>query len=121
MDNEFQTRPAAPAAEINRRADREFQELADRLRAAGVEVMILEPDLADPSKLPDAVFPNNWFSTEHDGTIIIYPMKTPNRRAERRSGDLEALLRPQRPSSRSGRLDRPRRERSSFWREPARW
>ena len=92
-----------------RQAGREFQALVDRLRAEGVEVLVLEPDPADPRKLPDAVFPNNWFSTEHDGTIIIYPMKAPNRRAERRSGDLEALLRRGRrvvgPIVRIGRAD----------------
>ena len=43
---------------------------------------------------PDAVFPNNWFST-HDSseprgtkdptpTMVLYPMKCPNRAAERR-------------------------------------
>jgi hypothetical protein len=93
LDNEFQTRPTASAAEVNHRANREFQEMVDRLRAEGVDVMILESDPADPRKLPDAIFPNNWFSTEHDGTIIVYPMKTPNRRAERRTGELVALLR----------------------------
>ena len=35
-----------------------------------------------PRALPDAVFPNNWFSTEHDGTLLVYPMMAPNRRAE---------------------------------------
>ena len=121
-DNEFQARPAAPAAAVNRWANREFEDLVDRLRAAGVEVMILEPDLADPRKLPDAVFPNNWFSTEHDGTILLYPMKTPNRRAEQRSGDLggpfsaAAAVK----SERSSGLAAPTRA-GSFWREPVRW
>ena len=101
IDNEFQSRPAASAAEIHRRADREFQGMVDRLRAEGVDVMVLEPDMADARRLPDAVFPNNWFSTEHDGTIIVYPMKAPNRRAERRVGDLADLLR------RSGRAVGP--------------
>ena len=85
--------------------------------------MILEPDPADPRKLPDAVFPNNWFWTEHDGTIIIYPMKAPNRRAERRrrrSGGPFYAPRP--PSRRADRPDRPRkRERGVPRREPARW
>ena len=40
---------------------------------------------------PDAVFPNNWFSTHHDGRIALYPMYTPSRRAERRH-DLIASL-----------------------------
>ncbi|MCC6187263.1 MAG: amidinotransferase, partial [Chitinophagaceae bacterium] len=33
---------------------------------------------------PDAVFPNNRISTHEDGTVVLYPMLTPNRRAERR-------------------------------------
>ena len=48
-------------------------------------------DTLDPEK-PDAVFPNNWFSTHHDGRIALYPMYTPSRRAERRH-DLIASLR----------------------------
>jgi hypothetical protein len=33
---------------------------------------------------PDAVFPNNWFSTDRQGRVTLYPMRHPNRRAERR-------------------------------------
>ena len=93
QDNEFQTRLAVSAADINRRANTEFQHMADRLRAEGVEVLILEPAEGDRTKLPDAVFPNNWLSTEHDGAILVYPMMAPTRRAERRLGDLKQLLR----------------------------
>ncbi len=92
-DNEFQAQIDASAAEINRRASAEFQGMVDRLRAENAEVMILEPDDSDRTRLPDAVFPNNWFSTERDGTLLIYPMMAPNRRAERRVDDLARLLR----------------------------
>ena len=39
---------------------------------------------------PDAVFPNNWFSTHtaeegKRGTFVLYPMKAPSRRNERRA------------------------------------
>ncbi len=34
-------------------------------------------------KRSNAVFPNNWFSTHADGTVVLYPMCTPSRRAER--------------------------------------
>jgi hypothetical protein len=40
-------------------------------------------DTASPVK-PDAVFPNNWVSFHPDGTVVLYPMLAPNRRAERR-------------------------------------
>ena len=36
--------------------------------------------------LPDAVFPNNWFSTHpsFDGTLVLYPMLGSNRAKEKR-------------------------------------
>jgi hypothetical protein len=49
---------------------------------------------------PDAVFPNNWFSThargEADGgvkedTLVYYPLKCPNRQAERRDDAMRLL------------------------------
>ena len=40
---------------------------------------------------PDSVFPNNWFSTHSDGTIITYPMFIPNRRKERRNDVINLL------------------------------
>ena len=47
---------------------------------------------------PDAVFPNNWFSTHTDlevgqCTLVLYPMKVPNRRLERRPEFLARLSR----------------------------
>lgn len=33
---------------------------------------------------PDAVFPNNWFSTHAGGHVAIYPMAMPSRQLERR-------------------------------------
>jgi hypothetical protein len=72
----------------------EFQSAVDVLRAAGVNVIVLERSLHPlHAKTPDAVFPNNWFSTMPDGTVVSYPMYTPNRRAEtQRLGDAELLL-----------------------------
>ena len=93
LDNEFQTRPQAADSEINRRANVEFQNMVDRLRAEGIDVMVLESDDQGQTKIPDAVFPNNWFSTHRDGTLITYPMMAPCRRAEVRPDDIERLLR----------------------------
>ena len=53
-----------------------------KLRAAGVNVHVFE-DTAEPEK-PDAVFPNNWISTHHDGRIALFPMYSALRRRERR-------------------------------------
>jgi hypothetical protein len=47
-------------------------------------------DTPDPPK-PDAVFPNNWFSTHADGTVVLYPMLAPSRRRERRRDLIDAL------------------------------
>jgi hypothetical protein len=98
LDNEFQKRPEIDEQEINSKANAEFQAMVDRLRAEGVTVLILEkpdPSLGKPAyqKVPDAIFPNNWFSTEHDGTLITYPMAAMNRRIELRPEDVEKLLR----------------------------
>ena len=67
--------------QIVERAVREFDGMVAALRTAGVEVLVVR-DSELPLK-PDAVFPNNWFSTHGDGTLITYPMYAPTRRAER--------------------------------------
>jgi len=91
-DNEFQQRLDMSQAEINARANAEFQAMVDTLRAEGVTVLILENPETPYARTPDAIFPNNWFSTEHDGTLITYPMAAMNRRFERRPEDVEKLL-----------------------------
>lgn len=80
-DNEFQHQPKGEASEIQLTASREFEQMAYQLVSKGIEVTILGKEHTQDN-LPDAVFPNNWFSTREDGSLIIYPMKTPNRQAE---------------------------------------
>ncbi|HCY85430.1 MAG TPA: hypothetical protein DHV36_09885 [Desulfobacteraceae bacterium] len=92
VDNEFQTHPDMSEEEVNEKANQEFQAMVDRLRAEGVTVLVLEKPVTPYAKTPDAIFPNNWFSTEHDGTLITYPMAAMNRRHERRPEDVEKLL-----------------------------
>jgi hypothetical protein len=75
--------------EIERRARSEFDILAGRLRDAGVEVIIIEDK--EDLNTPDAVFPNNWVSFHHDGTVVLYPMLAPSRRPERRRDIIEKL------------------------------
>jgi hypothetical protein len=67
----------------------EFDDMASALRGAGVDVRVIE-DTAQPVK-PDAVFPNNWLSLHPDGTAVLYPMESPNRRTERRLDIVEGL------------------------------
>jgi hypothetical protein len=111
IDNEFQNRPDADQKEINKRANKEFDNMVNGLRAKGVIVLILEPPIRQNITTPDAIFPNNWFSTEHDGTILTYPMMAKNRKAERRLLEVEKLLNKNGYTIRNcinvGRLDEP--------------
>ncbi len=85
-------KPAALAGDdLQDAALREFHGLAERLERAGVEVLIAS-DSEQPPK-PDAIFPNNWVSFHHDGTVTLYPMLAPNRRWERRDEVLEQVVR----------------------------
>jgi len=86
--NVFSRASADPAVQAKVAA--EFESVARALADAGVEVLILD-DSAEPAK-PDAVFPNNWFSTHADGTLVLYPMATAARRPERRVEAVRALL-----------------------------
>lgn len=67
----------------------EFEGLAAALGDAGVSQYIAD-DTSEPHK-PDALFPNNWVSFHADGTVVLYPMQAPSRRAERRTELLSAL------------------------------
>lgn len=76
--NPFQHRTSDP--EVKAKAELEFDGLISALDHCGVGITVLDP--IDPSA-PNAVFPNNWFSTHEDGTVVLYPMCTPSRRRER--------------------------------------
>jgi hypothetical protein len=87
--NGFQRASAQPDGEILAAARREFEAALAELLRHGVEVGVLE-EAADAGT-PDALFPNNWFSTHQDGQLVLYPMAVPNRRRERRPEALAAL------------------------------
>ena len=87
--NRFQRFQAVRGHEAGALALAEFEALAAALRAAGVEVYAFD-DRPTPA-CPDAVFPNNWVSFHPDGTVVLYPMLAPNRRAERRKDLLQKL------------------------------
>lgn len=82
------TGSAPPSRDVSARAYQEVTGLARTLEAAGVGVELFE-DTTDQT--PDSVFPNNWFTTHADGTVVQYPMYAPNRRGERRSDVLSHL------------------------------
>jgi hypothetical protein len=82
VDNAFQARVDCAVDALSTVARKEFDAAVQKLRAAGVNVHVFE-DTAEPEK-PDAVFPNNWISTHHDGRIALFPMYSALRRRERR-------------------------------------
>ncbi len=74
---------------IHEKALTEFDALVSLLRKNDVNVLVYE-DSPEPHK-PDAIFPNNWLSTHSEGTIILYPLQAPSRRAERRQDIIDSL------------------------------
>jgi hypothetical protein len=90
-DNAFQRNVDRGSDALTLMARKEFDAAVETLRAARVNVHVFE-DTAEPEK-PDAVFPNNWISTHHDGRIAIFPMYSALRRRERRQDIVEELRR----------------------------
>jgi hypothetical protein len=88
-DNAFQARVDCAADALSTVARKEFDAAVQTLRAGGVNVHVFE-DTTEPEK-PDAVFPNNWISTHHDGRIALFPMYSALRRRERRQDIVEEI------------------------------
>lgn len=88
VTNHFQQKGGSEIG-IAEAARREFDGLVNALATAGVSVIVMQ-DTPEPVK-PDAVFPNNWFSTHADGTAVLYPMLNPSRRVERQREWIESL------------------------------
>jgi hypothetical protein len=76
-------------ATVNAKAQQEFDAFVEKLRAVGVDVIVVD-DTLDPDT-PDSIFPNNWISFHESGEIVLYPMFAENRRLERREDILEIL------------------------------
>ncbi len=89
--NRFQQPGAGLSEAASALAVAEFDAVATALQGAGVEVHAIDEPAT--SACPDAVFPNNWVSLHHDGTLVLYPMLAPSRRRERRMQILVELER----------------------------
>jgi len=76
------------SAEDRALAVTQFRRFVDELETAGIQVIQLSP----PPGTPDAVFPNNWFSTHGNGDLAIYPMRAVSRRQERDVAGLQRAL-----------------------------
>jgi hypothetical protein len=88
-DNLFQATDGARSQDqIAAAAKAEVTRAAAVLEEAGVTVHLFEDEGCET---PDAVFPNNWFSTHAGGHVALYPMFSPSRRKERRPDIIEML------------------------------
>ena len=88
-NNYFQQRTVAAGETVQACALKEFRGMVDKLRANGIEVIVVQ-DTPIPHT-PDSIFPNNWVSFHDDGTVVLYPMFAENRRAERRADILQRI------------------------------
>ena len=82
INNYFQKELDLDDAEINRRAQKEFDGFVEKLSAVGINVIVENDDVS--LNATDSVFPNNWVSFHNNGDVAIYPMFSKNRRRERR-------------------------------------
>ncbi len=82
INNYFQEELDLKNAEINAKAQKEFDDFVAKLRDVGVNVIVESDD--ELMDTPDSVFPNNWVSFHQNGDVAIYPMFAENRRKERR-------------------------------------
>jgi hypothetical protein len=76
-------------ATVNAKAQQEFDAFVAKLKAVGVDVIVVE-DTINPDT-PDSIFPNNWISFHENGDITLFPMFAENRRLERREEILDIL------------------------------
>ncbi|MGJ8549789.1 citrulline utilization hydrolase CtlX [Winogradskyella wichelsiae] len=83
INNYFQEELDLKNAEINAKAQNEFDAFVEKLRAVGINVIVEEDDKTNDT--PDSIFPNNWVSFHSNGDVAKYPMFAENRRRERRN------------------------------------
>ncbi len=89
VNNFFQKELQLSPEEINRKAQKEFDDFVNVLKDAGINIFVFEDVLEN--RTPDSIFPNNWVSFHYSGNVALYPMFAQNRRRERRMDILEAL------------------------------
>lgn len=84
----------APFLKTRIQAMEQFNAMVEKLQSENIRV--IQTKSRKDIETPDAVFPNNWFSTHRDGEngtlIVVYPMLTQNRRAEVRINLLKKKL-----------------------------
>lgn len=89
IDNEFQHKINATDVELKEKAKSEFDNMVAKLKDFGANVVVFD---AEQDNTPDAVFPNNWFSTDVTGNLYLYPMACENRQREVKPAQLVRFL-----------------------------
>jgi len=89
VNNYFQEDLDIKFAEINKKAQKEFDDFVVKLENHGVTVIVISD--TEEFDTPDSIFPNNWISFHANGTVGLYPMFAENRRVERREDILDKL------------------------------
>ena len=89
VNNYFQEDLDINNAAINKKAQVEFDNFVEALRAKGVNVIVVD-DIKE-NDTPDSIFPNNWVSFHSTGMVAVYPMFAENRRLERRQDIFDTL------------------------------
>ena len=74
---------------VNSLAVKEFDTLVKKLRASGIEVIVVQD--TQEFDTPDSIFPNNWISFHQNGSIALYPMFAKNRRLERKESVVKRI------------------------------
>lgn len=90
-DNEFMHKVTLTSEQVRQKAMQEFESMVAGLRREGVQVIEFDYSLSD-TETPDAVFPNNWFSTTLAGELFVFPMACHNRQEEVRPQALAQAL-----------------------------
>ena len=89
INNYFQEDIHLKQKEINKLAQQEFDDFVEKLRAAGIQVIVIDDKIETDT--PDSIFPNNWISNHANGNVVVYPMFAENRRKERREDVFDVL------------------------------
>lgn len=87
--NAFQSQGNVSSSLVQKMALAEFDQVINDFHSKDISCLVVE-DTLTPEK-PDAIFPNNWFTTHENGKLILYPMLAENRRLERRSDIIDLL------------------------------
>jgi len=86
LSNFFQQ--AVHIHQVAKQAMIEFDRMTEKLIHSGIGVLIFDDE---KDNLPDSVFSNNWIAHFPENKIGVFPMFTPNRRAEVRSDVVSKL------------------------------